>query len=54
VNTPLCETCLNKDTAFVLHGPKYVEEDVCIYDMANFPKMHKCVKYENAQGKDDE
>ena len=49
MNTPLCETCANKDSAFVLHGPKYVEEAICVYGMANFPKMQKCAKYESEQ-----
>ena len=49
----LCKSCDNRDTAYVYKGGKYVYELICIYDMANFPNMAKCVKYIPRQYEDD-
>lgn len=53
MNTHACDTCANKDSAFVLHGNKYVEETICLYGMQNFPKMAACDKYDNAYAAED-
>lgn len=52
--TTLCETCQNKDEAFVLHGQKYVPQDICVYEMTTFPRAHKCHKYEPGYPEDDD
>ena len=54
MNKPLCETCMNKDSAYVLHGPKYVEEEICIYGMSRFPNMHNCSKFEQSVPPEEE
>ena len=41
-----CLTCANRDLQFVLHGPRYIPEMACAYDMQAYPKAEFCDKYE--------
>lgn len=53
-NPPLCKTCDNRDVAYVLVSGRYTPKLICVYDMSNFPSMHKCDKYVERQYEGDE
>ena len=42
----LCSDCLNNEPGYQYDGKHYVQRDVCVYGMQNFPKVHECDKHE--------
>jgi hypothetical protein len=41
----LCKKCENQALRYVMHGPHYVPELSCDYDMAAFPAAKECYKF---------
>jgi hypothetical protein len=48
-STPECDKCANRDSAYVFNGARYLEKDVCLYDMHAFPAAKHCNKFEPAE-----
>lgn len=47
---PLCQSCINREIEWRLKdNHHYAQVLVCVYDMANFPNMHKCIRYESQE-----
>lgn len=50
----LCQTCLNRDVDEYLRNGNLVDEPVCVFGRAAFPKAFQCDVYEPTYGDDDD
>lgn len=50
----LCQTCSNRDVDEYLRNGNHVEEPVCVFGRAAFPKAFQCDVYEPTYGDEDD
>jgi hypothetical protein len=50
----LCSNCLNNEPGYQYDGKHYVQRDVCVYGMLNFPRATACNKHETTVSEDND